>query len=59
INIEIRGENFIETYDVLHAKLSDDFSSGKGGDCVYAENGKIALQLEKNRGEALVTIEKV
>ena len=51
IDIEIRGEKSIETYDIIHAKLSEDFSSGKGGNCVSVENGKIALQLEKNRGE--------
>jgi len=58
LNINIMGKNFIETYDIEHAKLSEDFSSGKGGNCVSVENGKIALQLEKNRGEALVVIEK-
>lgn len=58
INIEIRGEKFIESYDILHAKLSDDFSKGTGGNCVSVENGKISLQLEKERNEALVVIGK-
>ena len=58
INMEIRGEKSIETYDIVHAKLSDDFSSGKGGDCVSVEKGKIALQLEKEYKETLVTIRK-
>lgn len=58
INMEIRGEKSIETYDIVHAKLSDDFSSGKGGDCVSVEKGKIALQLEKGYKETLVTIRK-
>ena len=58
INMEIMGEKSIETYDLVHAKLSDDFSSGKGGDCVSVEKGKIALQLEKEYKETLVTIRK-
>ena len=58
INVEIMGEKSIETYDLVHAKLSDDFSSGKGGDCVSVEKGKIALQLEKEYKETLVTIRK-
>ena len=58
LNMEIKGEKSIETYDIIHAKLSEDFSSGKGGNCVFVEKGKIALQLEKNRGEALVVIGK-
>src|SRR3989338_2480580 len=55
LNINIMGKNFIETYDIEHATLSKDFSKD---DCVSVENGKIALQLEKTRGEALVVIEK-
>jgi len=58
INMEIRGEKSIETYNIKHAKLSDDFSSGKGGKCVSAEKRKIALQLEKEYKETLVTIKK-
>ena len=58
INMEIMGGKSIETYDLVHAKLSDDFSSGKGGDCVSVEKGKIALQLEKEYKETLVTIRK-
>ena len=58
INIEIRGEKSIKTYDIIHAKLSEDFSKGQGGNCVSVENGKIALQLEKERNEALVVIGK-
>jgi len=58
IDIEIRGEKSIETYDIIHAKLSEDFSKGTGGNCVSVEDGKIALQLEKSREEALVVIGK-
>jgi len=58
IDVEIRGEKSIEAYDIKHAKISDDFSSGKGGKCVSVEKGKIKLQLEKNYGENLVIIGK-
>ena len=60
INMEIRGtENkFIGSYDIKHAKLSEEFSKGKSSNCVLVENRKIKLQLEKDYGEALVTISK-
>ncbi len=58
INLEIRGEKLIGDYNVKHAKISDDFSKGKGGNCISVENRKIKLQLEKDSGEALVRIEK-
>ncbi len=60
IDMEIRTEKgFAGTYDIKHAKISEDFSKGSGGNCVSVENGKIKLQLEKDYGEALVTINKV
>ena len=59
INMELKTkEGFAGTYDIKHAELSEDFSKGSGGDCVPVENRKIKLQLEKDYGEALVTIEK-
>jgi len=58
INMEIRGKKSIETYNIKHAKLSEDFSKGTGGNCVSVEKGKIALQLEKEYKEILVTIGK-
>ena len=58
IDLEIRGEKSIETYDIKHAKLSEDFSKGQGGNCISVEKGKIALQLEKEYKEILVTIRK-
>lgn len=58
IDLEIRGKEFIQTYDIKHAKISEYFSKGSGGTCVSAENGKIKLQLEKSYGEVLVTISK-
>ena len=58
INMEIRGEKLIGDYNVKHAKISEDFSKGSGGNCVSVENGKIKLQLEKDYGENLVTINK-
>ncbi len=58
IDLEIRGEKFIQTYDIKHAKILEDFSRGSGGNCVSAEKGKIKLQLEKDYGENLVKIEK-
>ena len=59
INIEIRGKTLIGDYNIEHAKLSEDFSKGSGGNCVSVEKGKIKLQLEKDYGENLVTIEKI
>ena len=58
INMEIRGEKSIETYNIKHATLSEDFSKGQGGNCISIEKGKIALQLEKEYKEILVTIKK-
>lgn len=58
INLEIRGEKLIGDYNIKHAKLSEDFSKGSGGNCVSVENRKIKLQLEKDYGEVLVTINK-
>ena len=60
INMELKTkEGFAGTYDIKHAKLSEDFSKGSGGDCVPVEKGKIKIQLEKNYGENLVTIGKI
>ena len=59
INLEIRGEKLMGAYNIKHAKISEDFSKGTGGNCVSVENRKIFLQLEKDYGEALVRIEKV
>ena len=58
IDLEIRGKTFIENYNIKHAKISEDLSKGSGSNCVSVENGKIKLQLEKNSGEILVTINK-
>ena len=58
IDMEIRGQKSIVTYDIIHAKLSEELSKGAGSNCVLAEKGKIALQLEKEYRETLVTIGK-
>ncbi len=58
LDLEIKGKTFIQPYDIKHAKLSDDFSKGSGGNCISVEKGKINLQLEKNYGKVLVTINK-
>ncbi len=60
IDLEFRGEEnkFIDSSEIKHAKLSEDFSKGKGGNYVSVENRKIKLQLEKEYGENLVTINK-
>lgn len=59
LDIEIKTEKSIENYNIKHAKLSDDFSKGSGGNCISVKDRKISFQLEKGRNEALVTIGKV
>lgn len=57
LNLELKTKKgFGGTYNILHAEFSKE---GKGSNCVPVENGKIKLQLEKDYGEALVTISKV
>src|SRR3989338_88314 len=34
INMEIKSEKSIETYNIKHATLSEDFSKGQGGNCI-------------------------